>query len=386
MASRRREAVRVGAIRKRGKQYAIVYYDALGQRRWETVGPNLHEARQVLAQRMWERRNGKFRLTRQPVTMTEFATKWQEDYVTVQRQLGRMKESTAVGYGVAVRLHIVPFFGGMRLGDIALPHVRALMKALLDKQLSPKSVGNVVVVLKQMFKHAVQWGYLDASPAQYAERPRGEVLTPPEIRRLLQAADEPVRTLVLTAVMTGMRRGELLGLKWEDVDLEGGKIHVRRALWRGRFIAPKSRRARRAIDAPATVRAALAHLPSRFQGGLVFCGREGQPLDPENFTKRDFARALRRSGVRRTRFHDLRHIYASLLIAQGAHPKYIQAQLGHASIQTTLDRYGHLMPDVYEREARKLDQLCLAGPAAPDLGGHAASDDDGAAGADAVRR
>ena len=350
MASRRREAVSVGAIRKRGKHYAIRYYDAIGKRRWETIGPNLHEAKQVLAQRMWERRNGKFRLTRPRVTMAEFAAKWQEDYVTVQCQLGRMKESTAVGYGVALRLHIAPFFGSTRLIDITLPHVREFMKALLAKQLSPKSVGNVLVVLKQMFKHAVQWGYLDASPAQYAERPRGEdkemeILTVPEIRRLLQAADEPVRTLLLTAVMTGMRRGELLGLKWEDVDLEGGKIHVRRALWRGKFVTPKSRRSRRAIDAPATVRAALARLPSRFQGGLVFCGPQGQPLDPENFIHRDFARVLRRSGVRRIRFHDLRHGYASLLIAQGAHPKYIQAQLGHASIQTTLDRYGHLMPD-----------------------------------------
>jgi integrase len=115
------------------------------------------------------------------------------------------------------------------------------------------------------------------------------------------------------------------------------------------------------------VRAALARLPIRFQAGLVFCGPQGQPLDPENFIHRDFARVLRRSGVRRTRFHDLRHAYASLLIAQGAHPKYIQAQLGHASIQTTLDRYGHLMPDVHQAEARKLDRLVFGEPG---LGDH----------------
>ena len=109
----------------------------------------------------------------------------------------------------------------------------------------------------------------------------------------------------------------------------------------------------------------------------MFCGPQGHPLDPENFTKRDFARVLRRSGVRRIRFPDLRHTYASLLIAQGAHPKYIQAQLGHASIQTTLDRYGHLMPDVHAAEAKKLDQL--------DLGAPAISDHDGA-GVNAMRR
>ena len=352
----------MGAIRKRGKQYAIQYYDAAGRRRWETIGPNLHEARQVLAERMWERRNGKFRLNRQPITMKEFAAKWDEDYVTVQIRLGRMKESSAESCRSRSRLHIVPFFGQLRLDEIMLPHVREFMKALLAKELSPKTVLNAMVVLKEMFKHAVQWGYLDANPAQYAERPRAEdqemqILTPPEIRRLLDAADEPVRTLLLCAVLTGMRRGELLGLRWEDIDLESHRIFVRRALWRGKFVTPKSRRSRRTIDLAPTLRAALAKFPSRFQGGLVFCSPDGEPINPDTFAQRDWARALRRAELRRIRFHDLRHTYASLLIAQGAHPKYIQTQLGHASIQTTLDRYGHLMPDVHAAEARKLDRL-----------------------------
>jgi len=179
-----------------------------------------------------------------------------------------------------------------------------------------------MVVLKEMFKHAVQWGYLDANPAQYAERPRAEdqemqILTPPEIRRLLDAADEPVRTLLLCAVLTGMRRGELLGLRWEDIDLEGHRLFVRRALWRGKFVTPKSRRSRRTIDLAPTLRAALAKFPSRFQGGLVFCSPDGEPINPDTFAQRDWARALRRAELRRIRFHDLRHTYASLLIAQG---------------------------------------------------------------------
>ena len=233
---------------------------------------------------------------------------------------------------------------------------------MLSKQLAPATVLKAVAQVKEMFKHAVQWGYLDANPAQYVERPRVEieemqVLTPPEIRRLLDAADEPVRTLLLCAVLTGMRRGELLGLKWEDVDFEGNRLHVRRSLWRGKFVTPKSRRSRRAIVLAPTLKAALARLPSRFAGETVFTAPEGGPIDPDNFSSRDWARALRRSKLQRIRFHDLRHTYASLLIAQGAHPKYIQAQLGHASIQTTLDRYGHLMPDVHQTEARKLDRL-----------------------------
>ena len=352
----------MGAIRKRGKQYAIQYYDAAGRRRWETIGPNLHEARQVLTERMWQRRNGKFRLSRQPITMKEFAAKWDADYVTVQVQLGRMKESSAESCRSRLRLHVVPFFERMRLDAITLPTVRDFMKTLLAKDLSPKTVLNVMMVLKEMFKHAVQWGYLDANPAQYAERPRGDepemqILTPPEIGRLLDAAEEPVRTLLLCAVLTGMRRGELFGVRWEDVDLEGHRIFIRRALWRGKFVTPKSRRSRRTIDLAPTLRMALAKLASRFQGSLVFCRADGRPIDPDNFIHRDWVRVLRRAELRRIRFHDLRHTYASLLIAQGAHPKYIQAQLGHASIQTTLDRYGHLMPDAHAAEARKLDRL-----------------------------
>src|SRR6267143_5804230 len=158
----------MGAIRNRGKQYAIQYYDAAGRRRWETIGPNLHEAKQVLAERMWERRNGKFCLYRQPITMKEFA------YVTVQVRLGRMKESSAESCRSRLRLHVVPFFERLQLDAITLPHVRKFMKALLAKELSPKTVLNVMVVLKEMLKHAVQWGYLDANPAQYAERPRAE--------------------------------------------------------------------------------------------------------------------------------------------------------------------------------------------------------------------
>jgi integrase len=364
----------MGAIRKRGKQYAIRYYDAAGRRRWETIGPNLHEAKQVLAERMWERRNGKFRLSRQPITVKQFAAKWDEDYVTVQLRLGRMKESSAESCRSCLRLHVVPFFERIRLDAITLPLVREFMKALLAKELSPKSVLNVMVVLKEMFKHAVQWDYLDANPAQYAERPRAEeqemqILAPPEIRRLLDAAAEPTRTMLLCAVLTGMRRGELLGLRWEDVDLEGHRIFIRRALWRGKFVTPKSRRSRRTIDVAPTLRVALAKFPTRFQGGLVFCNPDGKPIDPDNFAHREWVRVLRRAELRRIRFHDLRHTYASLLIAQGAHPKYIQAQLGHASIQTTLDRYGHLMPDVHAAEARKLDRLVFGenGRRGPDV-------------------
>jgi len=294
-------------------------------------------------------------------------------------------------------MHIQPFFGRIRLDQIGLPHVREFVKTMLAKQLKPATVLKAVALVKEMFKHAVQWGYLDANPALYIERPRVEIeemeiLTPPEIRRLLEAAEEPVRTLLLCAVLTGMRRGELLGLKWEEIDFEGNRIHVRRALWRGKFVTPKSRRSRRAIDMGPTLKGALGRLLSRFKGEMVFTSPTGEVIDPDNFSSRDWTRVLRRSKLQRIRFHDLRHTYASLLIAQGAHPKYIKVQLGHASIQPTLDRYGHLMLEMHEAEARKLDRLVF-GTTGQDGVTHTAADasqrshfghthEEGASGAD----
>ena len=370
MASRREEVVTLGAIRKRGKQYAIRYYDATGKRRWETIGPNLQEARQVLADRMWERRNGKFRLSRPKITVAAFVTKWQEDYLAVQQQLGRLKPSTASSYQSNLAKHILPFFGAMPLRDVTLPHVREFIKTLLGKQLAAKTIGNVILILKQMFKHAVQWGHLDSNPVQYIELPRGEdkemdILTPAEIRRLLEAQEEPLKTLLLTATLTGMRQGELFGLQWGDIDFDGHRIHVRRSLWHGELGTPKSRRSRRVIDMAPTLEAALHRLSAERHSDFVFCSRDGTPMDADNFRHRDFPRALRRAGLRHVRFHDLRHTYTSLLIAQGAHPKYIQVQLGHASIQTTLDRYGHLMPEIHQAEARKLDRLVFGDASVP---------------------
>ena len=352
----------MGAIRKRGKKYIITHYDSSGRRRWETVGPNLHEARQVLAERMWERRSGKSRVPRDKMMVAELVKKWKENYLTVQQQLGRLKPSTIRSYQSNLDSHIEPFFGARQLAEVTLASVQEFIKALLGKGLSAKTIGNVIVILKEMFKHAVQWGYLDANPVQYVERPRGEdkemdVFTPEEVRRLLDAQDEPLRTLLLTAVLTGMRQGELFGLQWEDIDFARHQVHVRRSLWHGTLGTPKSRRSRRAIDMPPTLEQALQQQSTTRRSEFVFCSERGTPLDADNFRHREFPAALQRAELRRIRFHDLRHTYTSLLIAHGAHPKYIQAQLGHASIQTTLDRYGHLMPQLHQSEAQKLEQL-----------------------------
>jgi integrase len=139
---------------------------------------------------------------------------------------------------------------------------------------------------------------------------------------------------------------------------------VRRSLWKGRFIGPKTRNAIRAVDLAPKVLAALREAkpvrpPEEIATQLIFSRPNGLPLEPDNFVKRRFLPALRRAELPRIRFHDLRHTYASLLILDGQDPKYVQMSLGHASIQTTLDRYGHLIPGAYAHGGERLERTVL---------------------------
>lgn len=174
----------------------------------------------------------------------------------------------------------------------------------------------------------------------------------------------------LTAILTGMRLGELLGLQWDDIDWEAKKIQVRRALWRGKvdgkwqwvLQTPKSKAALRDIDVSKdllkTVQGYLTTCP-KSQHELVFCTQAGEPLEARSLMRWHFEPALKRAELRKIRFHDLRHTYASLLIAQKESPKYIQTQLGHASIKTTFDTYGHLMEDTNPESAARLSAVVL---------------------------
>ncbi|MFQ5736773.1 MAG: site-specific integrase [Thermodesulfobacteriota bacterium] len=160
-------------------------------------------------------------------------------------------------------------------------------------------------------------------------------------------------------MLTGLRRGELLALQWGDVDFANGIIHVRRSLYRGSFVSPKSKRSvRKVVMTPNLAGVLKKHkLESPGNGlDLIFSNGEGKPLDPDNLIRREFLPALRRAGLRKVRFHDLRHTFATLLISQGENVKFIQTQLGHASVQTTLDRYRHLLPETHHEAGLRLDE------------------------------
>jgi len=237
-----------------------------------------------------------------------------------------------------------------------------------------------LILLKGILKHAKKWGYLTVNPAEDIEHVRVEkkemaFLKPDEIVKLLYASPEPYRTLFLTAVLTGMRRGELLGLQWSDIDWYHNVIRVQRSLYwmrtyevgtstdgkqepLWRFSSPKSTYSIRTIAMSPVLKAALERhrlRATKNSHDLVFYNSKGGPLEGPRMVSRYFLPALKRAGLPRIRFHDLRHTYTTLLIAQGENVKLIQSQLGHASIQTTMDRYGHLLPEPQREIGQRLD-------------------------------
>lgn len=357
--------------RKDGKPaaYAIKYRDASGKQRWETIGTSRKEAERVLADRLSAIGDGSYRkLT--DATFEEYSIVWMKKYAEP-----RLKESTISSYAMHLRVHWIPALGAIQLQRITTAMIEDRISELLASGLSGKTVNNAIVPLRLMLKHAVKWHYLAVSPAEPVERVRVEreemkAMSPEQVKRLLAAAEPDSWLLLTTAIFTGLRRGELLALQWGDLDLEQARITVQRSLWKGKFIGPKTKNAIRRVDlAPQLVRAFREAKPpgpiDAIRGQLVFSSQNGTPIDPDNLVYRRFKPALRRAELPDFRFHDLRHTYASLMIAAGEHPKAIQQALGHASITTTLDQYGHLLPGAFAHSGERVEQAVLGGEDLP---------------------
>jgi integrase len=348
--------------------YAISY--RVGKKSFfKTIGPNKKEAEAVLAKTMSEVNNGTFHQADE-ITLNDFIDKWLDEHAAP-----RIKANTLYKYKNALKKHVRPKLGHQYLSKISQNDIRALMSKMI-KIKSAKTCNNILTMLKTIFKYARLWGYIRISPTEdvdkfRVERQEMDFLRPDEINLLLEQCREPFKTFLLTAVLTGMRKVEFLGLQWGDVDWNSNTIFVKRSLKyqfknkkkserRWYFDTPKTKYSARAITMSPKLKEALEihRITSPVnETDLVFVNSTGSPLDPDNIIKREFQPALRMAGLRLIRFHDLRHTYTSLLIAQGENIKFIQSQLGHASIQTTLDRYGHILPNTNRGAGKRLDKL-----------------------------
>jgi integrase len=304
-------------------------------------------------------------------TVGEYLQRWLADSVR-----DTVRQRTYEGYVHIVERHIVPTLGRVKLKSLTLAHIRALYREKLDSGLSARTVQYVHTTLNKALKQAVADGLIPRNPAASvkAPRPRRSEIKPldrEQVRALFEAASSHrLEALYVVAVSAGLREGELLALRWEDVDLEAGTLQVRRVLSEARsgriFEAPKSGKGRNIRLTRKAIAALRAHRKRQLEErmaraglwqeqGLVFPSSVGTPLSARNL-QRHFKTLLERAGLPRSfRFHDLRHTCATLLLRQGVHAKYVQELLGHADISLTLNVYSHVLPDMGDAAAGAMD-------------------------------
>lgn len=278
----------------------------------------------------------------------------------------RVRKRTFAGYEQDCKKHHTRFFGNKKLAKITVGDIDRFVTELANKGLSPRTINKQLVLLRMIFDRAIILGYCQTNLVRFVEplrEPHREMdfLTPDEIRRFLAACSSEHVVLFLLAILTGLRQGEIFALRWSDFDPVRGLLFVRRTYHPDvGFAETKTAASRRVIHLTPILCQALIEYMAATKGGadeLIFRNHAGGPMNHQNVVSRVFHPALERAGVKRVRFHDLRHTFAALMISMGCNLKFIQRQMGHASIQTTLDKYGHLLPEVADGVGDKLDAL-----------------------------
>jgi integrase len=373
-------------VRKRSKGTWEIYLDTgrdpvTGKRlrHYETARGTKREAQQRLAELEVSIEKGSY-IKPKRITVGEWLGNWLNGYVTTNCGI-----RTAQSYQSEVRRHLIPALGAIPLTQLQPQHLqnyyaRALSEGRVDRKggLSARTVQYHHRILSEALTHAVKMGLLVRNVAEVADPPHPErrnmaTLSPEDIPQFLESARKtPYYVLFYTALYTGMRLGELLGLRWCDVDLDMASLSVVQALYKRSRVCkmgkPKSSHSRRQIALSPSLALILRQYKVEQQAqrillgkplinsDLVFSRVNGEPLDP-GVVSHTFAKVLKKAGLPHIRFHDLRHTHATLLLKDGIHPKIVSERLGHASIAITLDTYSHVLPGLQERAAERFDNL-----------------------------
>ena len=366
-----------GSIHKRkdGRWAAVVDLGLVdGKRKRKTVyGVTRQEVAGKLTDLLKARNDGLL-IVSATATVGIFLAEWLE---TVRHSV---RPRTWQRYEEYVRLHITPGIGRIRLTSLSPQQVQRLYSDRLHSGLSAQSVVHLHRMLHKALHQAVRLGLVARNVTELVDPPRVarqpmRALSPDEVRLFLAAAHgDRLEALYVLAVTAGLRQGELLGLRWRDVDLDSQKLRVVGSLQNipgvgFQIVEPKTDRSRRlviisnlAVDALRAHRETQAKerqrlgLPSH-DDDLVFSNGLGKPTHPSNLLRRSFRPLLERAGLPKVRFHDLRHTAATLLLGEGIHPKIVSEMLGHSSINITLDLYSHVTPTMQQQAADALDSL-----------------------------
>ena len=375
-----------GHIKQRSKGSWSIVLDlgrdpSTGKRKqqWVTVRGTKKEAEKKLSELQHQLNTGEF-VKSSKLTVREFLTQWFQDYVKTNA-----RAATAEGYKIILERHLIPSLGGIVLAQLQPSHIqgyyaRALREGRCDGKggLAARTVVHHHRVLREALSHAVKWGLVGRNVADAVDPPRAvnkemKALDSAGVLRLLDAARGTIYfPLINLATFTGMRRSELLGLRWLDLNLSRGTVSIAQVLHclpGGRIVfeQPKTARSKRLVRLSQettlalrayrdTVEADLEQVGDSISGDrLLFSQINGAPLLPNTVTHA-FAKIARRAGLEGFTFHSLRHTHASIMLQQGVSSKTVAERLGHSTVVITLDTYSHLTPGVKEDAADRFEE------------------------------
>lgn len=344
--------------KRRGVAFVIRYRVRTVDGKWKQKSETLYglagkkAARAVLGQRLRESTTRKVEAV--DLTLRDFVEAYWRPYLDRKN----VKPSTRMGYESVLERHILRILGDVRLTDIAPLHVEDLLRAKLESGLSPKTVRNLIGLLQSLFSLAVDNDLIPRSPVRDKHKPAVQrrekpVWTAKQIRAIVEAVPRPYRAFFVCAALTGARLGELLGLQWKQVDLDGRKLRIQQSLWQGQLLSPKTPGSVRTVAFGDVLAETLTQhrLDSQHTGpdDFVFCKADGSPLHPDVLRKDVLYPALDRLGVPRNSrsagFHTFRHSAASFINTQTGNLKLAQKLLGHSQLSTTADIYTHTSAD-----------------------------------------
>lgn len=365
-----------GHLRKRGDSWQLQVFvgktnGKRGRYVTRTVNGTQKEASEALSRFVVEADQGG--LPSGNSTVEEYLNQWLGSYAATNVQ-----PSTYKRYEQLIRIHVLPSIGKSRLNKLD-PFQLQDLYGRVQQSNCRRTALKVHNLLHLALKHAKRWRLVRENVTELVDAPRAEqtssfVPAPGDVQRVLAAANGmATETLVYMAVMTGLRQGELLGLRWSDVDFENGRLHVCQSAQyvpgKGTvFKTPKTKRSARAVPMTAeTISRLRQHhakqLELRLKNGrdwanldLVFTDECGKP-PTQSSVRWQWEIIRKRAGVPQMRFHDLRHAHATLLLLMGVHPKIVSERLGHAGIGVTMDIYSHVMAGVQEEAIKGLDRL-----------------------------
>jgi integrase len=353
----------MACIAKRRNRWVIDFYDNQGKRRRKTLkkGTTKGRAKEILRDFEDRLSKGIYIPDKKIPTFAEVAKDW------LEYKKPNLRASTWSNYDGYTRNHFHDL-DRIKVNRITTADIEKFITARQKQGMHIKTLRRILMIVGQIMTYAVRHKYINYNPTRDIERPKSQgkekkqkikILTPSEINTFLQVeTDHKYRTLFMLAIFSGARQGELLGLKWSDVDWQNNQIHIQRTYNHCSWYDTKTEASNRKIDLGPVMMTELKRwkLACPISGlDLVFPNKAGNPINHCNMCCRYFEPALKKAGLGKVRFHDLRHTYASLLIEQGENIKYIQTQLGHSNPTVTLNVYAHLMRPYNQASARRLE-------------------------------